>query len=166
MSISDTDNQDFVSGYDQTSYVPWTSVVSRRGDITAFTNWPLTSAMTNQRGQIYVKSPGVYLINGFVQFKNVTAEIAGMNVFATVNRGVMTNASNIDPVKDGGVPFTFCLFVSELDINSEDTAIGKTKGTAALSVAASYDKGSTSLNTLKLVSDDARYVWCMVTHLG
>jgi hypothetical protein len=164
--ISDANNPAFLSGYEQTAYIPWTNINSKRGDIDAHIQFPLLEANAPKRGQIYVKSPGVYLINGFAQFRSVTAEIGGMNAFAVVNRGPTRNAVKIGPVRDGGVPFTFCLFVSEFDINLDNPSIQKSTGTALIGVQLSYDRGSTELNSLKLVNDNNHYVWCMVTHLG
>jgi hypothetical protein len=98
----------------------------------------------------------------------VTAAIKGMEVALRVNKNLTDyqHACKVGPLQDGGVPFTFCFFISELDINSKDTAIGKAQGEAYLQINVGYDRGSSGLNSLKFVKNDGRFCWCTVTHLG
>ena len=148
--------------------VVWSEIVKQRGDIKAFITEPVPVADALNAGLITVKSPGVYLINGMVQFKDVTAEIAGMEVNLRVNKNATNyqHACKIGPLKDGGVPFTFCVYISEFDINASDSSIQKAQGEAYFQINVAYDKGTSSLNSLSLVNNDGRFVWCTVTHLG
>ena len=116
-----------------------------------------------------MKHPGVYLINGFVQFRAVTARLNGMLEQSMVNRTPANEARHavkIGPVKDGGVPFTLCAFVSELNITAENLAVKQHKGSALLGVWATYEAASGRPTRLRLVNDDGNFVWCMVTRLG
>ena len=161
--------------YANKGLLPWTEVVSKRGDIQAYlsriasdSSYPNSDANAFNHGLITVKTPGVYLINGMVQFTGVTALIQGMEVALRVNKNASDyqHACKIGPVQDGGVPFSFCIFISEFDINSKDTAIAKAQGEAYLQINVCYNKGSSSLDNLKFVKDDGRFCWCTVTHLG
>ena len=156
------------SGYGNKVLVVWSEIVKQRGDIKAFITEPVPAADALNAGLITVKSPGVYLINGMVQFKDVTAEIAGMEVNLRVNKNATNyqHACKIGPLKDGGVPFTFCVYISEFDINASDSSIQKAQGEAYFQINVAYDRGTSSLNSLSLVNNDGRFVWCTVTHLG
>jgi hypothetical protein len=148
--------------------MPWTEVVSKRGTISAYITDPIPDADALKTGLITIKTPGVYLINGMIQFTGVTSQIQGMEVGLRVNKhaGDVQHNCKVGPLQDGGVPFTFCIFISEYDINSSDTSILKAQGEAYLQINVGYEKGSSSLNSLKFVKDDGRFCWCTVTHLG
>jgi hypothetical protein len=55
--------------------------------------------------------------------------------------------------------------VTEEDINSVNTAIGKKQGEAYFQINTCYRQGG-GASSLDLVNDDGRFVWCTVTHLG
>ena len=101
-------------------------------------------------------------------FNSVTAQIAGMEVNLRVNKNATNyqHACKIGRVQDGGVPFTFCVYINEFDINASDPSIQKAQGEAYFQINVAYDKGTSSLNSLSLVNNDGRFVWCTVTHLG
>ena len=103
-----------------------------------------------------------------VQFDSVTAPIQGMEVALRVNKNQADyqHACKVGPLQDGGVPFTCCIFISELDINSANTSIAKAQGQAYLQINVGYAKGSSGLENLKFVKNDGRFCWCTVTHLG
>ena len=156
------------SGYALKGLMPWSEIVSKRGDITAYITDPIPAADALKVGLITVKSPGVYLINGMIQFAAVTAPIQGMEIGLRVNKNPtdVQHTCKVGPLQDGGVPFTFCIFISEFDINASDSTIAKAQGEAYLQINVGYEKGSSSLNTLKFVTDDGRFCWMTVTHLG
>jgi len=91
-----------------------------------------------------------------------------MEIGLRVNKNAIDvqHTSKIGPLQDGGVPFTFCIFISEFDINSSNSAIQKAQGEAYLQINVGYDKGGSSLDSLRLVKNDGRFCWCTVTHLG
>ena len=155
-------------GYANKGLMPWTEIVSKRGDISAYITDPIPAADDLRAGLITVKSPGVYLINGMIQFTAVTAEIRGMEVGLRINKNPtdVQHTCKVGPLQDGGVPFTFCIYISEIDINSSKSSILKAQGEAYLQINVGYDRGSSSLNSLKFVKDDGRFCWCTVTHLG
>jgi len=72
-------------------------------------------------------------------------------------------ACKCGPTKDGGVPFTFMKMVTEEEINAADTATNKLQGEAYFQIQTAYAGGP---GNLELVNNDARFVWCSVTHLG
>jgi hypothetical protein len=156
------------SGYALKGLMPWSEIVSKRGDITAYITDPIPAADALKVGLITVKSPGVYLINGMIQFAAVTAPIQGMEIGLRVNKNPtdVQHTCKVGPLQDGGVPFTFCIFISEFDINASDSTIAKAQGEAYLQINVGYEKGSSSLNSLKFVKDDGRFCWMTVTHLG
>ena len=156
------------SGYALKGLMPWSEIVSKRGDITAYITDPIPAADALKVGLITVKSPGVYLINGMIQFAAVTAPIQGMEIGLRINKNPtdVQHTCKVGPLQDGGVPFTFCIFISEFDINASDSTIAKAQGEAYLQINVGYEKGSSSLNSLKFVKDDGRFCWMTVTHLG
>jgi len=163
------------NGYGNKGLMPWTEIVEKRGNITGYlslipstTSYPNPDPNAFNHGLITIKTPGVYLLNGMVQLDSVTSEIAGMEVSLRVNKNASDyqHASKVGPVKDGGVPYTFCVFITESDINASNPAIQKVQGEAYLQLNVAYDKGSSDLNSLRLVKNDARFCWCTVTHLG
>jgi len=103
-----------------------------------------------------------------IQLDQITAPIRGMEIGLRVNKnaGDVQHACKVGPLQDGGVPFTFCFFVSEFDINASEPAIQKTQGEAYLQINVGYDKGTSSFDSLKIVKNDGRFCWCTVTHLG
>ena len=119
-------------------------------------------------GLVAIRSPGDSLINGMIQFTAVTAPIRAMEIGLRVNKNPVDvqHASKVGPLQDGGVSFTFCVFISEFDINTSDSTIAKAQGEAYLQLNVGYDKGTSSLNSLQLVKDDPRFCWMTVTHLG
>jgi hypothetical protein len=147
------------SGYALKGLMPWSEIVSKRGDITAYITDPIPAADALKVGLITVKSPGVYLINGMIQFAAVTAPIQGMEIGLRINKNPtdVQHTCKVGPLQDGGVPFTFCIFISEFDINASDSTIAKAQGEAYLQINVGYEKGSSSLNSLKLVKDDGRF---------
>ena len=156
------------SGYALKGLMPWSEIVSKRGDITAYITDPIPAADALKVGLITVKSPGVYLINGMIQFAAVTAPIQGMEIGLRINKNPtdVQHTCKVGPLQDGGVPFTFCVFISEFDINASDSTIAKAQGEAYLQINVGYEKGSSSLNSLKFVKDDGRFRWMTVTLLG
>ena len=64
-----------VHGFANKELVPWTEMLSKRGQIEAYITDPVPSADALKAGTITVKTPGVYLINGFVMLEGVTSLI-------------------------------------------------------------------------------------------
>jgi len=153
------------SGYTNKATLAWTDVVTSRGNITAVTN--RTATAKTDDGRITVKVPGVYLIQGMVQYKNVTAPIEGQEVCLRFNNASADKyelACKNGPVKDGGVAFSFMKMVTEEDINSVTSS--KPQGETHIQITTAYDKGSSTLGNLSVTDTDARFCWCSVTHLG
>jgi hypothetical protein len=105
-------------GYANKGLLPWTEIVSKRGNIQAYlslidsgSSYPNPDPNAFNHGLITVKTPGVYLINGIVQFDSVTSPIQGMEVALRVNKNQADyqHACKVGSLQDGGVPFTFLL---------------------------------------------------------
>jgi len=129
------------NGYSNRTLVPWTELAEHRGEISAYLADPSDAL---KAGLFTVKTPGVYLINGFVQFKSVSPNaVDGMEVNLRINKSSTTflQTSKIANVKDGGVPFTFCQLITDSDINSADTSILKASGEAYFQINVGYSGG-------------------------
>ena len=85
-----------------------------------------------------MKRPGVYLMNGFIQLAGVSPADEWQEVSLVINKGISTadpandfiHACKIGPIQNGGVPFTFTVYITEALINEENTAADKAKGRA------------------------------------
>jgi hypothetical protein len=118
------------NGFSNRILVPWTEIMTKRGNIDAYLSRaspdPLKASL------ITVKVPGVYIINGFVQYTAVNPEIEGQEVNLRYNKASGINdidmSAKCGPVRNGGVPFSFMKLVTEEDINSSNPTEGARRG--------------------------------------
>jgi hypothetical protein len=88
-----------------------------------------------------------------------------MEVNIRVNKDPNTffAASKIGPFQDGGVPFTFTVFMSEDMINTSNVGLKKAAGFGYFQIGVAY-KGS--IGSLPFFNNDGRFAHCTITHLG
>jgi hypothetical protein len=167
-----------LAGDGSPSLIPWSKIVSQRGNpndlqvvLSSQTETPPDSGLQGlDRGRITMKRPGVYMINGYIQLSGVSSPDNYQEIRLLLNKGGglgdqsgnnFYQSCKLSGVKDGGLPFTFLVNITEEMINEVFT--GKVKGEAYIQLNM-YRSGSSS--NVRYVNDNGRYHYCSITHLG
>lgn len=162
------------------SLIPFSNIVSQRGNpndikvvLSREEEVPAGSTYdAYDRGLIILRRPGVYLINGFIQLSGVNTADNYQEVTLLVNKGTGSGdqsgnnfyqACKLSAVKDGGVPFSFMVNITEAMINEVNTDKKKIKGEAYLQFNIARSGNATNV---QYINNDGRFHYCTITHLG